>query len=79
MWVPGSIPFALAILFDVYRLLGRSGAAQTPPRTASGRGRRYVMVTVIADITPGVLTLVVPLALLLIVLAAAWYIVHRNA
>ena len=25
------------------------------------------------------LTLVIPLALLLIVLAAAWYIVHRNA
>ncbi len=37
------------------------------------------MVTVVADITPGVLTLVIPLALLLIVLAAAWYIVHRNA
>jgi hypothetical protein len=37
------------------------------------------MVTVIADIAPGALTLVVPLALLLIVLAAAWYIVHRNA
>ena len=37
------------------------------------------MVTVIADITPGLLTLVVPLALLLIILAAAWYIVHRNA
>jgi hypothetical protein len=37
------------------------------------------MVTVIADITPGALTLVIPLALLLIVLAAAWYIVHRNA
>jgi hypothetical protein len=36
------------------------------------------MVTVIADITPGALTLVIPLALLLIVLAAAWYIVHRN-
>jgi hypothetical protein len=37
------------------------------------------MVTVIAAITPGVLTLVIPIALLLIVLAAAWYIVHRNA
>jgi hypothetical protein len=37
------------------------------------------MVTVVADITPGALTLVIPLALLLIVLAAAWYIVHRNA
>jgi hypothetical protein len=37
------------------------------------------MVTVVADITPGVLTLVIPLALLLIILAAAWYIVHRNA
>jgi hypothetical protein len=37
------------------------------------------MVTVIAGITPGALTLVIPLALLLIVLAAAWYIVHRNA
>jgi hypothetical protein len=37
------------------------------------------MVIVVADITPGVLTLVIPLALLLIILAAAWYIVHRNA
>ena len=37
------------------------------------------MAPVIADITPDVLTLVIPLALLLIVLAAAWYIVHRNA
>jgi hypothetical protein len=37
------------------------------------------MAPVIADITPDVLTLVVPLALLLIVLAAAWYVVHRNA
>ena len=79
MWVPGSIPFALAILFDVYRLLGRSGAAQRrlAPRQAEAGGT--VMVTVVADITPGALTLVIPLALLLIVLAAAWYIVHRNA
>jgi hypothetical protein len=37
------------------------------------------MATVIADITPDALTLVIPLALLLIVLAAAWYLVHRNA
>ena len=39
MWVPGSIPFALAILFDVYRLLGRSGAARrrlTPRQAESG-------------------------------------------
>ena len=35
MWVPGSIPFALAILFDVYRLLARSGAA--PRRLAPRR------------------------------------------
>jgi putative membrane protein len=41
MWVPGSIPFALAILFDVYRHLGRSGAAQrrlTPRRAEAGGG-----------------------------------------
>jgi hypothetical protein len=37
------------------------------------------MAPVIADITPDVLTLVIPLALLLIILAAAWYVVHRNA
>jgi putative membrane protein len=39
MWVPGSIPFALAILFDVYRLLGRPGAARNrlaPPRAQAG-------------------------------------------
>jgi putative membrane protein len=35
MWVPGSIPFALAILFDVYRLLGGAGAAR--PRLAPRR------------------------------------------
>jgi cytochrome c oxidase assembly factor CtaG len=29
MWVPGSIPFALAILVDVYRLLGQPTAART--------------------------------------------------
>jgi hypothetical protein len=34
---------------------------------------------VTANATPGALTLVVPLALLLVVLVAAWYIVHRNA
>jgi hypothetical protein len=34
---------------------------------------------VLANVTAGVLTLVVPLAMLLVVLAAAWYIVHRNA
>jgi putative membrane protein len=33
MWVPGSIPFALAILVDVYCLLGRPTAAR--PRLAS--------------------------------------------
>ena len=32
MWVPGSIPFALAILFDVYCLLGPTVAR---PRLAS--------------------------------------------
>jgi hypothetical protein len=37
------------------------------------------MAPVLADITPDVLTLVIPLALLLIILAAAWYVVHRNA
>ena len=37
------------------------------------------MVVVTADITPDALTLVIPLGLLLIVLVAAWYIVHRNA
>ena len=37
------------------------------------------MTPVIAHITPDVLTLVIPLALLLIILAAAWYVVHRNA
>jgi hypothetical protein len=37
------------------------------------------MAPVVADITPDVLTLVIPLALLLIILAAAWYVVHRNA
>lgn len=37
------------------------------------------MSPVIASTTSGALTLVVPLGLLLIVLAAAWYIVHRNA
>jgi putative membrane protein len=31
MWVPGSIPFALAILFDVYCLLGRPSAARRRP------------------------------------------------
>jgi len=40
MWVPGSIPFALAILFDVYRLLGRSGSARSrlAPRRAEAGG-----------------------------------------
>jgi hypothetical protein len=37
------------------------------------------MAAVVAGITPGVLTLAIPLGLLLIILAAAWYIVHRNA
>ncbi len=39
MWVPGSIPFALAIIFDVYRLLGWSGAARrrlAPQRAEAG-------------------------------------------
>jgi putative membrane protein len=39
MWVPGSIPFALAILFDVYRMLGRPGAARNrlaPHRAEAG-------------------------------------------
>ena len=34
---------------------------------------------VVANTTSDALTLVIPLALLLIVLAAAWYVVHRNA
>lgn len=34
---------------------------------------------VIANTTADALTLVIPLALLLIILVAAWYIVHRNA
>jgi putative membrane protein len=40
MWVPGSIPFALAILFDVYRLMGRPGAApnRLAPRRAEAGG-----------------------------------------
>jgi putative membrane protein len=40
MWVPGSIPFALAILFDVYCLLGRTGAAHRSltPRQAKAGG-----------------------------------------
>jgi putative membrane protein len=40
MWVPGSIPFALAILFDVYRLIGRPGAAgnRLAPRHAEAGG-----------------------------------------
>ena len=40
MWVPGSIPFALAILFDVYRLLGRPAAARSrlAPRRAEAGG-----------------------------------------
>jgi hypothetical protein len=38
-----------------------------------------MMAAVIAGIAPGVLTLAIPLGLLLIVLAVAWYIVHRNA
>ena len=37
------------------------------------------MVTVIADAAPGALTLVIPLGLLAIVLALAWFIVRRNA
>jgi putative membrane protein len=39
MWVPGSIPFALAILFDVYHLLGQTGAARrrlTPHQAEAG-------------------------------------------
>jgi cytochrome c oxidase assembly factor CtaG len=39
MWVPGSIPFALAILFDICHLLRRTGAAQrrlTPRRAEAG-------------------------------------------
>jgi putative membrane protein len=39
MWVPGSIPFALAILFDIYRLLGRTGTARgrlAPRRAETG-------------------------------------------
>ena len=40
MWVPGSIPFALAILFDVYRLIGRPGtaASRLAPRRAEAGG-----------------------------------------
>ena len=40
MWVPSSIPFALAILFDVYRLLGRPGSARSrlAPRRAEAGG-----------------------------------------
>lgn len=39
MWVPGSIPFALAILFDVYRLLERPGAdRRRVPRQAEAGG-----------------------------------------
>ncbi|MEO9175279.1 MAG: cytochrome c oxidase assembly protein [Gaiellales bacterium] len=40
MWVPGSIPFALAILFDVYRLLGRPAAdrCRRVPRQAAAGG-----------------------------------------
>jgi hypothetical protein len=37
------------------------------------------MSPVIANTTSDALTLVIPLALLLIILAAAWYVVHRNA
>ena len=37
------------------------------------------MVAVLADATPGALTLVIPVSLLLIVLALAWFIVRRNA
>jgi hypothetical protein len=37
------------------------------------------MVALIADATPGALTLVIPLGLLLIVLVLAWCIVRRNA
>ena len=37
------------------------------------------MSPVFASTTSDTLTLVIPLALLLIVLVAAWYIVHRNA
>ncbi len=38
-----------------------------------------MMIPVLANTTPGALTLVIPVATLLIVLAAAWYIVHRDA
>jgi cytochrome c oxidase assembly factor CtaG len=40
MWVPGSIPFALAILFDVYVVLGRTAAARRrlTPRQAEAGG-----------------------------------------
>jgi cytochrome c oxidase assembly factor CtaG len=38
MWVPGSIPFALAILFDVYRLLGRTDRRRLAPRQAEAGG-----------------------------------------
>ena len=37
------------------------------------------MSPVFASTTADALTLVIPLALLLIILAAAWYIVHRDA
>jgi hypothetical protein len=37
------------------------------------------MVAVTADVAPGALTLAIPLGLLLIVLALAWFIVRRNA
>ena len=40
MWVPGSMPFALAILFDVYRLLERPAAERRRrvPRQAAAGG-----------------------------------------
>ena len=37
------------------------------------------MSPVFANTISDALTLVIPLALLLIILVAAWYIVHRNA
>ena len=81
MWVPGSIPFTIAIMFIVYRWLepepcarpGSTAPAHSPETRDLGgkrcRSRRTIIAITVAG--QGVLTWAIPLVVFLAVLV--WY------
>ena len=78
MWGPGAIPFSVAVFVGIYRWLQTEGQAAAPAARSRRREEVMSMLAASSDVTAGAwMTLVIPVALVVVMIAWGWMLRRR--